>query len=89
MNGNTEISRLIELIAEIRDDQKRLVEQQGRILELQQAYYDRSRRLQDRAESIQDKGVRIMTTARKTLFIVLPIIAVLLLYTGWLLLHYF
>ena len=52
-----------------------------------QKQVERTERIQDRAEQIQEKSAQIIGAARKSLVVVLPIIAVLILYVSWLILR--
>ena len=46
---------------------------------------ERAEHIQDRAEELQDRGMGIMKTARRSLAVVLPIVALLIAYLSWLL----
>ncbi len=73
-----------ELLTEIRDlhrDSLALAKKQFAMAEKQ---FQRAEALHDRAEAMQDRGEGLMKAARKSLFIILPIILVLLVYLTWL-----
>lgn len=69
----------LQLLQEIRDNQRALLELGQRHLELVEQQYQRSITLQERAEAIQEKSARLVETGRKTMAVVLPIIALLIL----------
>ncbi|HEY7531648.1 MAG TPA: hypothetical protein VH681_02560, partial [Nitrospiraceae bacterium] len=50
---------------------------------LVQRQAERHERIQDRAEYIQEKGAQMMAVARKTLFVLLPIVTLLIIYVSW------
>ncbi len=81
---------LLRVLEEIRDNQRLQLERQAKALELQreqfslvQKQYERAERLQDRAEQIQAKSAQIITGARNTLWVILPVIIVLIIYLLW------
>ena len=84
----------IRLLTEIRDAQQRQLARQEEALKLQREQFaifqrqaERAERLQDRAEKIQDKSAQVIGTARKSLFVILPIVALLIGYVSWLMLR--
>lgn len=85
-------SDLVAILQQIRDNQKLQLERQAEALALQREHAamvrqqaERHDRIQDRAEQIQARGAELMTVARKSLFILLPLVTVLILYVSWLL----
>ncbi len=83
--------RLVQVLEEIRDNQRTQLERQAEALALQreqfalvQKQYDRAERLQDRAEQIQAKSAQLVAGARKGMVVILPIIIVLIAYLTWL-----
>jgi uncharacterized membrane protein (DUF106 family) len=84
--------RMAALLEQIRDNQATQLERQAEALALQKeqfelvrVQYERAARLQDRAEELQTRGMGIMTTARRSLAVVLPIVILLIIYLSWLL----
>lgn len=82
---------LATLLREIRDHQKLQLDRQTEALALQreqfalvQSQAERHERIQDRAENIQEKGAQMMAVARKTLFFLLPVVTLLIIYVSWL-----
>ncbi|NND45574.1 MAG: hypothetical protein HKN58_09640 [Xanthomonadales bacterium] len=72
------------LLTEIRDIQKArlaLAQEQHAMAKRQ---FERAEALHARAERIQDRSEGIMRVARKSLFLILPIIVGLLAYLTWL-----
>lgn len=85
---NDENARLLfTALKEIGDNQKQLLALQREQLAFIQTQADRQERIQNRAESIQAKGAQIMAVARRTLFVILPIVTLLIIYVSWLLLR--
>lgn len=89
-----ETQQLSSLLKDIRDNQKLQLDRQTEALALQREHYafiqrqtERHERLQDRAEHIQVKGAQLMAVARKTLFVLLPIVTLLIVYVSWLILR--
>jgi uncharacterized membrane protein (DUF106 family) len=87
-----DVRQLIHLLEEVRDNQRAQLERQAEALALQREQFalvrqqaERAERLQDRAEELQAKGVQLVTGARKSMVVVLPIIVALLAYLSWLL----
>jgi len=64
--------------------QKKALDLQREQFELVQKQFVRTEKLQDRAEKLQESGWAIMSIARKSLVIILPIIIVLIIYLSWL-----
>ena len=84
--------RIVSLLEQIRDNQAVQLARQAEALALQKEQFeifrrqaDRAEKLQDRAEELQDRGMGIMKTARRSLAVVLPIVALLIAYLSWLL----
>lgn len=84
-------ARMFALLEQIRDNQGQQLARQGEALEFQKAQLEmlrrqveRAGRIQDRAEELQAKSAGIMTTARRSLAVVLPIVFLLILYLSWL-----
>jgi hypothetical protein len=82
---------VVRLLTEIRDAQKLQLARQDEALKLQREQFaifqrqaERAERLQDRAEKMQDKSAQVIGTARKALFVVLPILILLIGYVSWL-----
>lgn len=89
--SNPEFQQLEAILKDIRDNQKRQLERQTEALALQREQFaliqkqaERHERIQDRAESIQTKGAQMVAVARKTLFLLLPIVILLIIYVSWL-----
>jgi hypothetical protein len=72
-----ELARIATLLEQIRDNQ---VEQ----LQLIRRQAERAERIQNRAEELQAKSAGIMTTARRSLAVVLPVVILLIVYLSWL-----
>jgi len=70
-------ARIASLLEQIRDNQ---VEQ----LALVRRQAERAERIQDRAEALQAKSAGIMTTARRSLAVILPVVILLIMYLSWL-----
>jgi uncharacterized membrane protein (DUF106 family) len=77
-------TRLLALLEQIRENQAAALAIQREQYELVRRQVERAERIQDRAEELQAKGMGIMTTARRTLAFVLPVVIVLILYLSWL-----
>ena len=85
---NDENARLLlSALKEISDNQKLQLALQREQFGLIQKQAERHEVIQDRAESIQAKGAQIMAVARRTLFVLLPIVTILIVYVSWLLLR--
>ena len=83
---NDENARLLlTALKEISDNQKLQLALQRQQFALVQRQAERHEVIQDRAENIQAKGAQIMAVARRTLFVILPIVTFLILYVSWLL----
>jgi uncharacterized membrane protein (DUF106 family) len=80
-NNGTRIESLLEAI---RDNQAAALALQKEQLELVRRQLERAERIQNRAEELQSRGMGIMTTARRLLAIVLPIVILLIVYLSWL-----
>lgn len=89
---NDEDARLlVTILKEIRDNQKVQLDRQAEALALQREQFavvqrqtERHERIQDRAENIQAKSAQMVAVARKTLFFLLPIVTLLIVYVSWL-----
>ena len=83
---NDENARLLlTALKEISDNQKLQLALQREQFALVQRQAERHEVIQDRAENIQAKGAQIIAVARRTLFVILPIVTFLILYVSWLL----
>jgi uncharacterized membrane protein (DUF106 family) len=85
------VDRIVSLLEQIRDNQSAQLERQAEALALQKEQFEifrrqsgRAEKLQDRAEELQARGMGIMKTARRSLAVVLPIVALLIAYLSWL-----
>ena len=92
MNNSEELGRAIRLLEEIRDNQRAHLERQAEVLALQKEQFqlfrtqhEKAQVIQDRAAALQEKSADLVERGRKLFVIVLPIIAALLLYLGFLL----
>lgn len=92
--SDQEVQQLSSLLKDIRDNQQLQLDRQAEALALQREHYafiqrqaERHERMQDRAEHIQVKGAQLMAVARKTLFVLLPIVTLLIVYVSWLILR--
>jgi len=90
MNDN-DGRRLIDILEDIRNNQKLQVERQLESLTIQRQQFEafsrqmeRTERLQDKAEKLQDRSAQLVSGARKVLAVVLPILIALLAYVSWL-----
>ena len=79
-----ETARLLALLERMRDNQETALAMQKEQFELFRRQMERTERLQDRAEELQARGMGIMTTARRSIAFVLPIVILLILYLSWL-----
>jgi hypothetical protein len=86
--------RILASLEAIREQQRLQLERQAEAFALQREQFEifkrqaeRVDRTHDRAERIQAKSSEIVGLARKTLFVVLPILVVLIGYVTWLLFH--
>ncbi|MDR7133809.1 uncharacterized membrane protein (DUF106 family) [Lysobacter niastensis] len=80
----------LSLLREIRDQQRRQLERQEEALSLQREQfalykqqYDRAQRINEHSEALQARRAGLMTAARRMLWIVLPLIALLLAILFW------
>ena len=69
---------LLEVLREIRDDQRKL-------LDLTISRFDEVHRINARAEAIQDKSARIVGSVQKFVPIALIAVTILIVYLSWLL----
>jgi uncharacterized membrane protein (DUF106 family) len=76
--------RIAALLEQIRDNQAAQLALHKEQYELVRRQAERAERIQDRAEDLQARGMGIMTTARRSLAIVLPIVILLIVYLSWL-----
>lgn len=81
----------IDLLREIRDNQKLQLERQAEALAIQKEQFEifkkqmeQTQRIQDRAEKLQDKSAQIIGGARKLFVFIVPILILLILYVSWL-----
>lgn len=79
-----ETARIASLLEQIRDNQAAIFALQKEQFELVRRQADRAERIQERAEELQSRSMGIMTTARRSLAIVLPIVILLIAYLSWL-----
>ena len=77
-------ARIESLLEAIRDNQSATLALQKQQLELVRRQLERVEHIQDRAEELQSRGMGIMTTARRSLAIVLPVVILLIVYLSWL-----
>jgi hypothetical protein len=83
---NDENSRLLlSALNEISDNQKLQMALQREQFAFVQRQAERHELIQNRAENIQAKSAQIMAVARRTLFVLLPIVTFLIVYVSWLL----
>jgi hypothetical protein len=88
----TEGDEIARLLREIRDAQRAQLARQDEALTMQREHFvviqrqaERNERIQDRAEQLQSLSAQMIGVARKTLFILLPILVVLTAYVTGLL----
>jgi uncharacterized membrane protein (DUF106 family) len=86
-----DVARIVGLLGQIRDNQSVQLACQREALEIQKGQLEivkrqaeRTERIQDRAEELQAKGAGMMKAARRTLAVVLPLVALLIVYLSWL-----
>jgi len=86
----TDDEEIIALLGEIRDGQQRQLALQDESLSLQRRHleqverqFERAERIQQRAEALQDRSAAIVAVARRALWVVLPLIALLLGILFW------
>jgi uncharacterized membrane protein (DUF106 family) len=91
MDENT-AARIAALLEQIRGNQaeqlalqREALEFQRTQLELVKRQAERAERIQDRAEELQAKSAGIVTAARRSLAVVLPLVILLIAYLSWLL----
>jgi uncharacterized membrane protein (DUF106 family) len=84
--------RTVALLEELREGQKLQLERQLEALEIQRKQFAamqeqmaRAERIQSKAEQLQDRGASLVKGARKVFLVVVPVIAVLIVYVSWLL----
>ena len=86
--NDQDTQRLIQVLEEIRDNQKLQLKLQSESHAMVQKQHDRTDRIQDRAEQIQAKSAQLVAGSRKAMMVILPIILVLVVYVSWLFFHY-
>jgi hypothetical protein len=86
-----ELARIAALLGQIRDNQAEQLARQREALEFQKSQLEivrkqaeRAERIQDRAEELQARSAGIVTTARRSLAVVLPVVFLLIVYLSWL-----
>ena len=86
-----ELARIAKLLEQIRDNRSEQLARQREALEFQRSQLElvrrqseRTEKIQDRAEELQARGAGIMTIARRSLAIVLPVVILLIAYLTWL-----
>jgi hypothetical protein len=91
---DSDVTKCLRLLEQIRDGQSLQLERQAEALTLQreqlavvQRQIERTERIQDRAERLQAVSVRLVRAARIATAVLLPLILVLILYVSWLLFH--
>ena len=88
MMNDENVRLLLAALKEISDNQQRQLALQREHSSLVQRQAERHEMIQGRAENIQAKSAQIMAVARRTLFVILPIVTLLILYVSWLLFRY-
>jgi predicted O-methyltransferase YrrM len=78
---------VVALLRELRDGQRATLELQREHMALAREEFERAQRLHERAERLQDRSAAILSTARRTLAVVLPLVLALIVYLSWLLLR--
>jgi hypothetical protein len=94
VESSDSFERMTRVLEEMRDNQRLQLERQAEALTLQKEQFqlflkqhERTLALQDRAEALQAKSSAMVDAGRKLFAVVIPVLAVLLLYAGWLLLR--
>jgi len=89
--SDDDAKKLLSILGELRDGQKLQLERQLEALDLQRKQYAvfqeqaaRAERIQQKAELLQDRGAALVRGARKVVFVIVPIIALLIVYLSWL-----
>jgi hypothetical protein len=84
-------ARIAALLEQIRDNQAEQLARQREALELQKSQLalvtrqaERAEKIQDRAEELQARSAGIVTSARRSIAIILPIVIALIAYLSWL-----
>lgn len=88
MMNDENVRLLLAVLKEISDNQQLQLALQREQFTLVQRQAERHEMIQVRAENIQAKSAQIMAVARRTLFVILPIVTLLILYVSWLLFRY-
>ena len=94
--GDTEnLERIARLLEEVRENQKKQLEQQAESLAIQKEQFqvflkqqEKTRQIQDRAEAVQEKGAQVVNLVRRFIPFALAAVVVLIAYITWLLLRY-
>lgn len=88
----SEQDRMLEVLEQIRDNQRLQLERQQEALSLQREQFalfqkqvERTERIQDRAEQLQERSAQVVGAARKSMIVVLPVLVALIAYVSWLL----
>jgi hypothetical protein len=83
--------RIAALLEQIRDNQAEQLARQREALEFQRSQLDlvrrqaeRAEKIQDRAEELQARSAGVVTVARRSLALVLPVVVLLIAYLSWL-----
>jgi hypothetical protein len=76
---------LLAALKEISDNQKQQLALQREQFALIQRQAERQESIQNRAENLQARGAQVVAVARRTLFVLLPIVTLLIIYVSWLL----
>ncbi|HKX58943.1 MAG TPA: hypothetical protein VJN00_06210 [Steroidobacteraceae bacterium] len=83
--------RIAALLEQIRDNQAEQLARQREALEFQRTQLDlvrrqaeRAEKIQDRAEELQARSAGVVTVARRSLALVLPVVVLLIAYLSWL-----
>jgi uncharacterized membrane protein (DUF106 family) len=83
--------RIAALREQIRDNQAEQLARQREALEFQRTQLDlvrrqaeRAEKIQDRAEELQARSAGVVTVARRSLALVLPVVVLLIAYLSWL-----
>ena len=88
MMNDENVRLLLAALKEISDNQQLQLALQREHSSLVQRQAERHEMIQGRAENIQAKSAQIMAVARRTLFVILPIVTLLIVYVSWLLFRY-
>ena len=93
MSTSADTDPLIDLLTELRDNQRQQLALQNEAMEMQREQFrlfkaqaDHASKLQARAEGVQEMAAVMMEKARKLLTVVLPLLLLLVGYLFWLML---